>query len=249
MSEQLDDQLIYGIRPIEEALESDVVLDRVFISQESRNPALMAIAAKARKKGIFVKFVPMERMQRFTRANHQGVVSWASSVAYADLSEVMAGLRERGVDPLVVVLDRVTDVRNVGAIARSCESFGAHTIVLSEGSAPMNADAVKSSAGALLRMPICRVRSLPIALTSLEMSGCQIVGISEKGTGTLADCDLRGPAALIMGSEEDGISPALWKACNATAKIPTSGETASLNVSVAAGIALYEASMQRRASN
>ena len=136
MSEQLDDQLIYGIRPIEEALESEVVLDRVFIAQESRNPAIMAIAAKARKKGIFVKFVPAERMQRFTRANHQGVVSWASSVAYADLADVMAGLAERGVDPLVVVLDRVTDVRNVGAIARSCESFGAHTIVLSEGSAP-----------------------------------------------------------------------------------------------------------------
>jgi 23S rRNA (guanosine2251-2'-O)-methyltransferase len=189
----------------------------------------------------------MERMQRFTRANHQGVVSWASSVAYADLSEVMAGLAERGVDPLVIVLDRVTDVRNVGAIARSCESFGAHTIVLSEGSAPMNADAVKSSAGALLNMPICRVRSLPITLTSLEMSGCKIVGISEKATGTLADCDLRGPLALIMGSEENGISPALWKACNETAKIPTSGETASLNVSVALGIALYEVSMQRRA--
>ncbi len=173
--------MIYGVHPVLEALESGQEVDRIFVMrgrQDSVNPVLEA--AKAR--GIHVKFVPVEKLQRLTKKNHQGVIAFLSAVSFAELDHVVGDCYERGETPLIVVLDRVTDVRNVGAIARSAECCGAHALVIPEQqSAPMNADAVKSSAGALLRLPICRVKNLSHALADLENSGLSIVGCTEKG--------------------------------------------------------------------
>ena len=237
--------MIYGVHPVLEALESGQEVDRIFVTrgrQESVNPILEA----AKERGIHVKFVPVEKLQRLTKKNHQGVIAFLSAVSFAELDHVVGDCYERGETPLIVVLDRVTDVRNVGAIARSAECCGAHALVIPEQqSAPMNADAVKSSAGALLRLPICRVKNLSHALADLENSGLSIVGCTEKGDSLLAEADFTLPLALVLGSEEDGISPAVWKGCRTHAKIPTIGELGSLNVSVAAGMALYEVLRQR----
>ena len=237
--------MIYGVHPVLEALESGQEVDRIFVVRR-RSEAVDPILEAAKARNVHVKFVPVEKLERLTRKNHQGVVAFISAVGFASLEHVVSMAYERGETPLIVVLDRVTDVRNVGAIARSAECCGAHALVIPEqNAAPMNADAVKSSAGALLRLPVCREKNLSHALSFLEQSGLSIVGCTEKGDSLLADADLSLPVAIVLGSEEDGISPPVWKGCRTHAKIPTVGELGSLNVSVAAGMALYEALRQR----
>ena len=172
-----------------------------------------------------------------------------SAIDFADIESVVNQAMEKDEVPLIVVLDQITDVRNVGAIARSAECCGVHGMIMGkDSSAPMSGDAVKSSAGALVRVPMARAQSLPRAVTDLEMMGLQIIACSEKGDSLLSDVDFTLPTALIMGSEEKGISTAIWKTCSMHAKIATVGEVASLNVSVAAGMALYEILNQRRKS-
>ena len=240
--------MIYGVHPVEEAIAAGREIDRIFILRSAQNEAVQKLSADARKMGIAVKAVPIEKLNRLTRKNHQGVVAFLSAVNFADMGHVIDQAFSDGEQPLVVILDHITDVRNVGAIARSAECCGVHGMLMAkDGSAPMSGDAVKSSAGALMRVPMARTASLARAITDLEMSGLQIIGITEKGDTELKDVDFTQPTALIMGSEEKGISSALWKACSVHAKIPTVGEVSSLNVSVAAGMALYEALRQRTA--
>lgn len=236
--------MIYGIHPVQEALNSDTVIDRVFI--EKGKTGLDDIRQKCVELDIPVMIVPSYKMDRLTRKIHQGVVAMVSPVEFSNLSEIVTQAFENGEMPLVLVLDGVTDVRNFGAIARTAECAGVHALVIPQRNvAPINEDAIKTSSGALMRMPVCRAKSLKDALNELKEFGVKVVGVTEKGTTSLYDSDVAGPLALIMGAEDVGISEELLRLSDELAFIPMSGVTASLNVSVACGIALYEGVRQR----
>jgi 23S rRNA (guanosine2251-2'-O)-methyltransferase len=184
--------------------------------------------------------VPKERLDRVTRKNHQGVIAFTSPIEFQPLDEVVLGAFERGETPLIVALDGVTDVRNLGAIARTAECFGATGLLVPmTGSAPINEDAVKSSAGALLRLPMCRAKRMDEAVQLAANLGLSPVAVSEKGNAPLNSLDGTTPTCLILGDEHAGISADVLKHCNTTVSIPMKGKTASLNVGVAAGIVLF----------
>jgi 23S rRNA (guanosine2251-2'-O)-methyltransferase len=190
--------------------------------------------------------VPTEKLNRVTRKNHQGVISYISPISYHSIEDVLPSLYEAGKTPLLLILDRVTDVRNFGAIARTAECAGVDAIIIpSRGGALISADAVKTSTGALHKIPVCREDNLKTTIEFLTNSGVQIVGCTEKTDDLLYSVDLTLPTAIIMGSEENGISPEYLKRCDARAKIPMAGTIGSLNVSVSAGILLYEVIRQR----
>ncbi|MDX5320842.1 MAG: 23S rRNA (guanosine(2251)-2'-O)-methyltransferase RlmB [Bacteroidota bacterium] len=238
--------MIYGIHPVQEALNSTAVIDRVFV--EKGKAGLDAIKQQCQEANIPVMIVPSFKLDRLTRKNHQGVVALISPVEFADLEEIVSAAFEKGETPMVLVLDGVTDVRNFGAIARTAECVGVHALVIPErNAAPINEDAIKTSSGALMRLPICRERSLRRAMESLQQFGLRIVAITEKGNDTLYDVNLEEPVAFIMGAEDTGISNELIRISDHLAAIPMQGVTSSLNVSVACGVALYEAVRQRRA--
>ncbi len=188
-------------------------------------------------------------MNRLTRKNHQGVFAFISPISFHSIENLLPQIYEAGKTPLLLILDRVTDVRNFGAIARSAECAGVDAIIVPEkGAAQMNADAVKTSAGALHRIPVCREKYLDYVIKFLQESGVKVVGCTEKGSQSLFDISMTEPTAIIMGSEEDGISPAFLKTVDAKAFIPMAGDIGSLNVSVSAGIIIYEAVRQRSLS-
>jgi 23S rRNA (guanosine2251-2'-O)-methyltransferase len=203
----------------------------------------------AKSLRVPVQIVPHHRMDRVTRKNHQGVIGFTAWVVYDDLSVVVQDCYERGDVPLVLILDRITDVRNMGAIARSAEIFGATAIVLPmRESAMVNADAVKTSAGAILNVTLCREKSLSYATKMLHDMGLKICVANQKSSIVLADVDFAGPTAIVMGSERLGVDASLLSKADSTFAIPQIGKTESLNVSVAAGIVLYEVVRQRKQS-
>jgi 23S rRNA (guanosine2251-2'-O)-methyltransferase len=190
--------------------------------------------------------VPLEKINRLTRKNHQGVFAFISPIDFHNIEDIIPALFEEGKNPLILVLDRITDVRNFGAIARTAECAGADTILIPEqNAAAINADAIKTSAGALHKVTICRTWNLKLALQYLKDSGIQLIGCTEKTQDNMYKPDYTPPTAIIMGSEENGVSPEFLKMCDAKAKIPINGKIASLNVSVATGVILYEAIRQR----
>jgi 23S rRNA (guanosine2251-2'-O)-methyltransferase len=190
--------------------------------------------------------VPGEKLDRITRKNHQGIIAYISAVEYANIEELMPLLFETGKTPLILILDGITDVRNFGAIARSAECAGVHAIIIPEkGAAQVNADAVKTSAGALLRIPICRVRRLSESLKFLKNSGLQVLAATEKGADYYYKVDMTLPTAIIMGAEDTGVYVENLKLADKNIKIPILGEIESLNVSVAASLIIYEAVRQR----
>jgi 23S rRNA (guanosine2251-2'-O)-methyltransferase len=200
----------------------------------------------AKEREIEVSVVPTQKLQRITRKNHQGVIAIISPITYEKIENIIPILFERGKTPLLLLLDRVTDVRNFGAICRSAECFGAQAIIVpSRGGALVTPDAVKTSAGALLKISICKEQNLKDTIEFLKQSGIKIIGCSEKGEKNLAEISFTEPCCIIMGSEEDGISPEYLKRCDELVKIPMTGTTESLNVSVSAGVILYEAVRQR----
>jgi 23S rRNA (guanosine2251-2'-O)-methyltransferase len=195
---------------------------------------------------IPVSYVPKEKLMQYSRINHQGLVAFLSPVDFQPIDEVLQRVFEQGEDPFLLILDRITDVRNFGAICRTAECAGVHAVIVpARGSARIGGDAVKTSAGALMHIPVCRSMNLKDTLQFLKDSGMRIVGASEKGNAQLFEAELSGPLGIIMGSEETGISPEYLKKCDAMLNIPMRGETSSLNVSVAAGIMLYEVVRQR----
>ena len=245
----MNEDLIYGMHPVLEAIAAGKEIDRIFVQQGLRGAAFQDLWAAIKEHQLAFKYVPVEKLNRLTRKKHQGVIAFVSQVEYQLLDEIVPMVYERGETPLLLALDRVTDVRNAGAIARSIECVGGHCLIMSEkNAAPMNGDAVKSSAGALLRLPVCREKSMVRSLETLAQAGLQIIGITEKAGQTLDEIDFTLPSVLVMGSEEDGISPEVLRTCHVRAKIPMVGHVASLNVSVAAGMALYEALRQRTAN-
>lgn len=246
MDEPAHKDFIFGLRPVLEALDAGKEINKILLDKSANSELAQELKARLRNDNIPHQYVPYQKLDKVTRKNHQGVIAFLSPVRYQSLDYIISSLYEEGKTPLILLLDRITDVRNFGAICRTAECMGVHAVVLPQkGGALINADAVKTSAGAIHNIPVCRASSLTEATAYLQNSGLNVVGCSEKGSNVVASADLTGPTAIIMGSEEDGISTELLDNCNTVVKIPMAGNTASLNVSVAAGMILYEVVRQR----
>lgn len=241
-----DDQMIYGLRPVMEAIKAGKEIDRIFIGRTAKGELMQELKNLLREENIPWTEVPEDKLNRFTRKNHQDVVCFISAISYHSLGQLLPSIFEKGETPFLLVLDRITDVRNFGAIARTAECAGVHAIVIpSRGAAQVTSDAIRTSAGALNRIPVCRESNLKNTVTYLQQSGVQVVAATEKGKEYHFQNDLNGPLAVVMGSEEDGVSPELIRICDKLLRIPMIGTISSLNVSVACGIMLYEAIRQR----
>ncbi len=232
-------QIVYGLRPVMEALDSGTAIERVYLQKGLTGSLAGELAARLRESGLPVQYVPTEKLDKLTRGNHQGVVATIAAIAYRQFTD----LAESEQPPrLVLLLDHITDVRNMGAIARTAECTGAGALVVPDrGSAAIGPDAVKTSSGALLRLPVCREANLKTLVNMAKQYGYQIVAATEKGAVHYRQIDFTRPTLLILGNEENGISPELLKMSHLRAKLPIVGEVASLNVSVAAGVFMYEA--------
>lgn len=239
-------QLVYGIRPVIEAINAGKEVDRIFICRGANSELMMELKNLLKEKNITYTEVPIEKLHRITRNNHQDVVCYISSINYESIANIVPFIFEKGEVPLIMILDRITDVRNFGAIARTAECAGVHTIVIpARGAAQVTADAIKTSAGALSTIPICRENNLRQTIEYLRDSGIRVVAASEKGKEEYFNSDLTGPIAIVMGSEENGVGNDLIRIVDELVKIPLAGTISSLNVSVAAGVILYEAIRQR----
>lgn len=241
---------IFGIRAVIEAVNAGKDIDRVYIRKGLDGPLAKELLELLRENGILTRHVPAERLDKITRKNHQGVVAILSAVTYHQLGNLVPQLYEEGVLPFVVVLDGITDVRNFGAIARTCECAGADAIVIPDhGSVSVGGDAVKTSAGALLHIPVCREHSMVNAVRYLKKSGFKIVAVSEKADINYTRVSYTEPTALVLGAEDVGISPDIIRESDTFVSIPMFGSIGSLNVSVAAGILIYEVVRQRMEAN
>ncbi|MBP5259987.1 MAG: 23S rRNA (guanosine(2251)-2'-O)-methyltransferase RlmB [Paludibacteraceae bacterium] len=242
------DNLIFGIRTILEAIEAGKEIDKIFIKKDLAGDLAKQLFDAVKGRNIPVLRVPVEKIDRFTRKNHQGAVAFISPITYARTTALIPSLYEAGRMPFLVILDGVTDTRNFGAIARTCECAGVDAVIIPQtGSAGVTPDAVKTSAGALLSLPICREHNLAYIVNFLKESGVTIVAASEKATASYTDLDYNRPIAIVMGAEDTGISPEIAALCDETVAIPINGRISSLNVSVAAGILIYEALKHRTA--
>ncbi len=243
-------EYIFGIRAVIEAIDAGKQIDKIFIKKDLQGELAGELFEIIKRHRIVTQRVPVERINKITRKNHQGVVALLSAVTYYSLENVVPQLYEDGLLPFVVVLDGITDVRNFGAIARTCECVGANAIVIPErGSVSVNADAVKTSAGALHHLPVCRERNVVGAVRFLKDNGYQIVAASEKSDINYTQADYTTPVALVMGAEDVGISHEVLRLCDTFVSIPMFGQISSLNVSVAAGVMMYEVVRQRLAAD
>jgi 23S rRNA (guanosine2251-2'-O)-methyltransferase len=241
-----DENLIFGTRAVIEAVNAGKEIDKIIIQKGLSNQLYSELRKAIKDLDIPIQIVPPEKINRITGKNHQGVLAFLAQITYYETEDLLSQVFEKGKVPLVLVLDRVTDVRNFGAIARSADCAGVDFIVIpSRGAAQINADAVKTSAGALNRMPVCREDNLKNIIEYLKESGLQIIACHEKTENYHFNADLTRPTAIIMGSEENGISNEYLKRSDMQVKIPMVGNIASLNVSVATGIILFEAVKQR----
>lgn len=241
-----DKNLIYGRHPVVDAIRAGTTIDKLMLQQGLRGEFEKEIRQLSKQYNIPVQVVPKERLNKVTRSNHQGIIGFVSAIRYYALEDVLPMLYEKEEAPLILILDGITDVRNMGAIARSAEVLGAHTLVVpKKGSAMISSDAVKTSAGALSILPVCREHSLVKAVQYLKSSGIQVLASDLKATKTLFEMDFSLPTAIIVGAEGKGTSPALIQEANEHFIIPQKGQTDSLNVSVATGIMLFEALRQR----
>ena len=238
---------IFGIRPIIEAIEAGKTIDKLFIQKGLHNDLFAELWKLVRLRRINYKHVPIEKINRLTRKNHQGVFAFISPIDLHKIEDIIPQIYEQGKNPLILVLDGITDVRNFGAIARTAECAGVDTILIPEQTtAAINADAVKTSAGALHKIPICRTWNLKLSLEFLKDSGLQLVACTEKTDKDIYSPDFTNPTSIIIVSEENGISPEYLKMSDYKAKIPMNGNIASLNVSVATSVIVYEALRQRK---
>jgi 23S rRNA (guanosine2251-2'-O)-methyltransferase len=246
------ENIIYGRKPLLDAITDGKRLDRVLIQKGLAGEEITRIKSACAQHGINIQFVPVEKIDRVAgrpqgkEANHQGVIGFLAMVEYYSLDDVIHYAHERQEDPLLLILDGVTDVHNIGAIGRSAECFGVHGLVVPEtGSAQINPEAIKASAGALTKINICREKSLVTAVKYLKAHGIRIFGADMHGAKAIAEVDFNMPCAIVMGAEGEGISEPILRLCDENIKIPMRGQTESLNVSVSAGVILYEAVKQR----
>ncbi len=240
---------IYGIRAVLEAINSDEPVDKVFIQRGLQGDLFKELEHVLRKNQINVSYVPVEKLNRLTKNNHQGVVANISPITFYDLEALVEQVMETKKLPLFLLLDQLSDVRNFGAIIRTAECTGVDGIIIQKkGSAPVTADTIKTSAGAAFKVPIAKVDHIKDAIYYLQASGVQVISATEKTANTVYDLSFKLPSAIVMGAEDRGISPSILKASDHTAKLPLLGEIESLNVSVACGVFLYEALRQRMKS-
>ncbi len=239
--------LLYGIHTVTEALRSGKQIEKIWVSKNTQNDRIQSLKALAEEKKVPLQFVPVEKINTLTTTgNHQGVVAQISEITYQSLEEVLIRIQQSGEPALLLLLDGITDVRNVGAMVRTAECMGANAVILPvSGSASLNADAMKVSAGALMHLPVCRENHALDAVYLLQSYGIQIVACTEKGSDVFYKCDFRGNVCLVLGSEEKGISPSVLKIADKKVKIPMKGKIESLNVSVSAGMILSEVVRQR----
>ncbi len=238
--------MIFGTRAIIEAIEADKEIDKLLLRKDLQGDLSKELIVLAKNRGITVQRVPSERLDRYTRKNHQGAIAFLSAISYEHIEDIVPFLYEEGKDPFILLLDGITDVRNFGAIARTCEVAGVDAIVIpAKGSVTVNADAVKTSAGALLKIPVCKEPNLTDVIKYLKNSGIKVVAASERSSQLYTATDYTGPIAIVMGAEDTGVSTENLRLVDEMVKIPQYGTIGSLNVSVAAGILIYEAIRQR----
>lgn len=238
--------MIFGIRAVIEAAEAGKDIDKVLVKRELSGELFKELQEVLEYYDIPMQRVPVERIDRITRKNHQGVLAFVSAVTYQKIEQIIPFLYEQGKNPFILVLDGLTDVRNFGAIARTCEVAGVDAIVIpARGSVSVNADAVKTSAGALHSIPVCRENSLKEAVTFLKNSGVKVVAATEKAASIHTDASYTDPVAIVMGAEDVGVSNEIIRISDELVKIPQFGTIESLNVSVAAGVMIYEVVRQR----
>jgi len=237
---------IYGIRAIIEAINSDEPIDKVFLQKGLRGDLYRELESLMRRKGINNSYVPIEKLNRLTKNNHQGAVANISPITFYKIEELVASVLENDKTPLFLILDQLSDVRNFGAIIRTAECTGvAGIIIQKKGAAPVTADTIKTSAGAAFKVPIAKVDHVKDAVFYLQASGIAVTAATEKTNNTIYDVDFTGPSAVIMGAEDRGISLSVLKGSDNLAKLPLLGEIESLNVSVACAVFLYEVVRQR----
>lgn len=240
-------EMIFGIRAVLEAIQAGKDIEKILIRRDLGGDLARELFEVIKGTSIPVQRVPMEKLNRTTQKNHQGVLAFISPITFQHVYDIVPTIYEEGRTPLLVILDGVTDVRNLGAIARTCECAGVDALIIpNKGGAAINADAIKTSAGALHRLPVCREDNLQETLRFLQASGISVVAATEKTDSQYTDVPMIHPTAILMGAEDVGISEELLEMCDQRAAIPILGKIESLNVSVAAGILIYEAVRQRR---
>jgi len=245
---QKESDCIFGLRPVIEAIKAGKQIDRLLVRQGLQGALYRELMNEVRLHNIVYQIVPVERIELVTRKNHQGVLAWLSVIEYQYIANLLPMIFEKGEDPLIIALDGISDVRNFGAIVRTAECLGAHAVVIPEkGSARITSDAVKTSAGALHTLPVCREKSIVRATEFLKESGLKVICAVERSGNTISKTNLTGPILLIVGSEDKGINRELVALADNTVSIPMTGAIGSLNVSVAAGILMYEIVRQRNA--
>jgi 23S rRNA (guanosine2251-2'-O)-methyltransferase len=238
---------IFGIRTVIEAINSGTTIDKVFLQKGLHGELFQELESLLRKQAINSSYVPVEKLNRLSDKNHQGVVAQISPIEFHDLDNLVMKVIESGTTPLFLLLDQISDVRNFGAIIRTAECTGVNGIIIQKkGGAPVNADTVKTSAGAVFKVPICKVDHIKDAMFHLQASGIKVIAATEKTDKMLYDVSFKEPCAIILGSEGRGINPSVLKLVDDKAKLPLLGEIESLNVSVACGAFLYEVVRQRR---
>lgn len=241
-----ENEVVFGVRAVIEAIQADKEIDKILVKRELQSDLSKELFEALKGKDIMVQRVPGERLDRVTRKNHQGVIAFIPAVTYQRLEDIIPFVYEQGRDPFIVLLDGITDVRNFGAIARTCECAGVDAIVIpNRGSVTVNADAIKTSAGALHVLPVCKEKSINQSIRYLQESGFNVVVASEKAVENYTDVAYEGPVAIVMGAEDTGVSPDNLRICDQMVKIPQFGTIGSLNVSVAASIMVYEVVRQR----
>jgi len=240
---------LYGLRAIQEAIEAEKSVDKVFLQKGLKGDLFSSLEKCIRKHGINVSYVPAEKLNRLTQNNHQGAVAQMAPISFYDLDELVTAVKETKEQPLFLVLDQLNDVRNFGAIIRTAECAGVDGIVIQKkGSAPINGDSIKTSAGAVFNIPISKVDHIKDALYYFQASDIKTIAATEKTKNTLYDTNFKEGCAIVMGAEGKGISDSVLKIVDVKAKLPMFGKIASLNVSVACGAFLYEAVRQRHSS-
>ena len=241
MNKKITEDLTFGIRSVIEAIKQGKTINKILLQKGLTGELIKELLVLVHKENIVVQKVPVQKLNHMVKKNHQGVIAMISPVAYHQIDWLVQQVYEKGEDPFILILDRVKDVRNFGAIARTAECFGVHAIVIpSKDSALITNDALKTSAGALFKIPVCKVTSLNAAVDFLKGCGLKIFSCTEKSDTLINKVETTGPKALIMGSEQDGVDSQLIKASDVNFKIPMKGSIASLNVSVACGIAIHK---------
>jgi len=241
-----NDDFLFGTRAVIEAIKNGKTIDKVLIKKGLHNELFTELLQLLKENNVPFQFVPLEKINRVTRKNHQGVLAFISPIEFDNIETILPGIYESGKSPLLLILDQITDVRNFGAVVRSAECAGVQAVIIPEkGMARIGADAIKTSAGAIHHLPICKVKNLEQTVRYLKESGVEIVAATEKGNTVYTNAVLTGPLAIILGSEDTGISDNLLRLADQQLKIPILGKIESLNVSVSAALMIYEAVRQR----